>query len=1232
MISRHDLYGLQCGTLHVFVDLPERAVRDAFVDEAIREMEEARKKGKKRLLTGRFAREELQRKIERLAAHLATVIDLAARMKAARDGGDAREENRLFRAIVIAKWLGSALIKALLGGLTAGMSRVALVGGKKLELVAQTGHSGLIRLISFSADGSRLITAAGDGRAISWAAATGDELYTFWLDSAKMGEPAGVALSPDGRQMVVVGGEGAAIRYPLLDEMKWLSLHAPFRLRKVRFAAFSSDGARLVTSGAETIVWAVKEGRVEAARRFGERSDPTATVAAFSPRGDLVLTEGPNHDAILWNARTGAQLQALSGHAAPVRAAAFSADGARVATLDTAGVVIVWDAHTAGRLLELAISSAPTSIALSTDGRLLLTVSPGAAVQLWELDAQPPAPRASVAQALAMIGGAIQAADLSPSALLTLLVVGMADGSLYAIDCVSGDVVWSVKAMRLAPTWIEFAADGRRFTVAREDGMAHVWDAGTGGLAEVRPAPAPTPSLELEAILPGQVIRSAQSGEEIGYYERESIRNNPLVRVERLGSVGRWLLTHRDGQVNVLDEKQLPGQWLLTAECQWGAMIAHATTTALSPDGRFVLGGTASGTVELWRVGVAARLCTLLSLADGRWAVADDEGRYDTSQDGEAAGLHWLLDLEPLALSQLKLRYYDPALLAKKMQLRAEPVRAVTQLAPKLFPLVRTTILERGPRRPTVHVELGGQGSGARTILEHEAKGPTLYVELRDQGGGFGTIQIAINGKEALVGRLAQDESGRPFLVAEGRRQEFWVDALRDEATGAIREISFEFSLAGHPYLHQGDASNRVTVVAMDADDVLASRGSESRFAAAGTPGRAPPMLWGIIVGISRYQGPSLRLAYAGKDAADFGKALRFVAEPLFGDRVKVKVLSTDSGDTAEWPTRANIEAAFRWAEGAKSEDVLVVYLSGHGVQVNEGKEDEFYYLTQDAVERAYADPVVWRASALSSQELTKWIKRVPALKQVVLLDTCHAGRFLKDLTEEREVPSSYQRVLERMRDRTGLWLLAGAAADAVSYEASRYAQGLLTYALLSGMRGAALHGGNLIGVGELYNYVVDQVPLLAKGIGGVQRPLLAVPAGGSSFVIGAVDAARPGSFRLAVPLPLVERSSFQDEEEMDDGLALGMDVDEALRDLAEGQPPPFVFVDATGVPDSLRPAGRYRRAADGSIRVTVRLFHDHQRALDRMVEGRADAVDALARRIAAMMAESIRQARGPIA
>src|SRR6202021_1306701 len=147
-----------------------------------------------------------------------------------------------------------------------------------------------------------------------------------------------------------------------------------------------------------------------------------------------------------------------------------------------------------------------------------------------------------------------------------------------------------------------------------------------------------------------------------------------------------------------------------------------------------------------------------------------------------------------------------------------------------------------------------------------------------------------------------------------------------------------------------------------------------------------------------------------------------------------------------------------------------------------------FFYLTRDAQSADLKDPVVRQQNAFSSAELTELLKKIPAQKQVLILDTCASGKALERLTEKRDVPASQVRALERIKDRTGLHILAGCAADAVSYEASRYGQGVLTYSLLLGMRGARLREGEYVDVVDLFSFAADKVPELARDIGGIQR------------------------------------------------------------------------------------------------------------------------------------------------
>src|SRR5262249_987758 len=157
-------------------------------------------------------------------------------------------------------------------------------------------------------------------------------------------------------------------------------------------------------------------------------------------------------------------------------------------------------------------------------------------------------------------------------------------------------------------------------------------------------------------------------------------------------------------------------------------------------------------------------------------------------------------------------------------------------------------------------------------------------------------------------------------------------------------------------------------------------------------------------------------------------------------------------------------------ARKAKPGDLLVVYLAGHGTTLARGT-DTYLYPTRDATAltpEAFADPAVLKATAVTSEELTEWVKAVPANKQVLILDTCAAAAAAAKLTEKRDVSGDQVRALDRLKDRTGFHVLMGCASDAVSYEATRFAQGLLTYSLLEGMKGAALRDGEFVDVSRL--------------------------------------------------------------------------------------------------------------------------------------------------------------------
>jgi WD40 repeat protein len=563
-----------------------------------------------------------------------------------------------------------------------------------------------------------------------------------------------------------------------------------------------------------------------------------------------------------------------------------------------------------------------------------------------------------------------------------------------------------------------------------------------------------------------------------------------------------------------------------------------------SPGGKYILTVGVRGSIHLWDAVTGASIGELVHFRNDDWAIADEQGRFDASPGGQKA-LHWVVGNEPIELGQLKERYYEPGLSAKLLGLNPEPLRPVEAFAkPQLFPSLAVD-----PPTPDK---------------------PLLQIHVKNRGGGIGRISVKVGGKE-----IAAD--------TRGPQADPHADAL-----------DLAVDLASDPRLVAGKP-NTIEVQAFNQDGYLSSRGLEIVYIPPAKTVR-PPRLWGIVTGVSHYRGAELALRYASKDAADFAQSLRLAAGSLFGaDHVQVHELTSDATQPEQLPTRANLIGAFRAIQDAtpapEATDVLVLYLAGHGVNFG-GAEGDFYYLTQDALSADLRDPDARNEAAVSSAELTEFIRRIPAQKQVLILDTCAAGKFVEKLTEKRELPSSQVRALERLKDRMGMHVLAGCAADQVSYEATRFAQGLLTHSLLMGMRGAALRDEEFVDVERWFGFAADEVPKLSLDLGGIQRPIIAAPSAGGSFDIGRLTTADKSHIPLQTVRPLILRASFQDAELIRDRLALTKHVNDLLRTVsARGRSAEIVFVDAEEFPGAYELVGRYVTKGK-QVEVTAKLIN----------------------------------------
>jgi WD40 repeat protein len=977
-----------------------------------------------------------------------------------------------------------------------------------LPMLDTGGHMAIIKGIAFTPDGRQLVSASDDKTIRVWDLASGKTVRTIRGESApgEVGKVFAMALSPDGKWLAAggwladyTGGnlqDVAAIRLYEFASGKLVALLKGHGDAVVGLA-FSRDGSRLISGsgGGDTtaILWDTGlRGGARAAepkllhRLEGHKAEILAV--GFSPDGSRAVTGSGDYDLRLWRVADGKEIAHMTGDGDKVRSLAVAPDGV-IASGYWSGEIRLWDGRD-GRFLRILASQRTSvgSLSFSPDGKLLLSGS-----------AEGPSGSGNDCHVYDVATGN-EIVTYNGHDNIVVATAFSPDGRWAATGGGSNEEIhlWDphTGSPRPGPDGQPLRLTGQGLPVLGAGFSADGWRIGWGNLSVYQGQHNDRGPLEQALALPlgegalGAPVALAKA--EAGAFRRAqaSFGGSPgsfdgFSLISRAGGDygydaildilkdGRAVASIERDETNGLDHRSYSftpdgetvisggGNGVLTAYDRagnkLGDFVGHegvVLAVAPSPDGRFLVSGSADQTVRLWNLKTRELLVTLFRGGDGEWVMFTPQGFYTSSPAG-ARLIGWQINHGPeheaeyVAAAQLREHLNRPDIVARAIQLASaeEAVRQAHGADFKIADLLAKPV----PRLRILSPEAGAALKGGHA---------QITVKLEPTPDPVKLLRVQVNGRQVAETKPRSDASSGPGGISAGAAGKGVMPLASEEPGSTPGVVTFDVPLA------KGD--NKIAVAAVnDTGETVASI-SITHEGEGDLDKRG--VLYILAIGVDKYPNlPGNDLRYAGADALAFAEAMEKRSGGLH-ERV-VKRLLINGGAAGDTPTRANIEDALDMLRGAKQNDTVMLFVSGHGH--NEGVNYSFVPTDAARGEHSFLRP----SSAVS------WYAFQDALtgangRRILFLDTCHAAnafnaRLLGDSYEANIMVYSSARGDQEAKEDAGL----GGG------------HGLFTYALVEGVNGAARDGAGEVRADGLRDFVKARVGELAAKLKAAQEP-----------------------------------------------------------------------------------------------------------------------------------------------
>jgi WD40 repeat protein len=962
--------------------------------------------------------------------------------------------------------------------------------------VDSLGHSSKIRGLSFSHDGRYLISAGYDKTVRVWSPATGELLRTI---RGEIGQgPAGriysVSLSQDD-ELLAVGGwlgkyEGRVSSSSSEDahKIRILDFYTGNTLRLlsghydvVLSLSFSHFGKRLASGGGDrqARIWDAATGNLERTLS-GHNAGVSAT--AFSPDDRWLATGSLDNTAKLWDAQTGQILATLTGHSAPVEAVVFTPDGRYLLTGSLDRTIRLWDGKTGAFIKVMAQQdSGVSSLSMTSDGRHVVT---GCADGKFTNNVFT-VPEGRAVTRFAGHDNIVLATSVSPNGKWAA-TAGGSDFGIALWDLKTGQESLHLSGHGATVWSVGFSADGNQIAWGNRfdqkgqseyqlnGPLQHGFVVGNSGPAFGYHS---TLSFDLGYVraqtkMGGLEVRTP-NGKEHSVLEiwENGRRISQITRDVTTGFDHRSFTLNNDASVvisggangTLTSYATRSGSKLRDFVGHTGDVLA----VAISPNGQWLVSGSADQTVRLWNISTGALMMTLFESRNGQWVSYTPSGYYASSAYGDGY-VGWHINRG----AQRTAAYYPANSLATQFRYDSVVLNYLGFGGNLVQALERANQTRPSWQPPIVQFRFEELPQFAP---------PSVY--LMEPG-----VDTTVKADRIQVRAKAYSATNEPvteltFLVNGRQVDPRWWQAVGRPSTNYSGRYAEIYGTLPLP-----ESVNRISIVAKNRFNTAEPQTIEvKRIGGTGELERIfQPDIYVFSVGISNYSSPELeKLLYAHDDAKAIAEAFQKQAGKLYA-KAYVRTL------TEYQATQKSILDGLKWLKNVGQKDIAVIFLAGHAVQDNHGN---YYFIPYGGdLSNVEKNGIRW-------SEFQGVLDSLPS-KVLLLADTCHGGSITGKSERARGAPRRdlTQAIRASLSAGSGVVVMTASTEFEDSFENDKWKHGAFTKALLDGLSGQADYDTDrAVYIRELDHFVTKRVQKLTEGR---QHPTTEVPRSMPNFPI----------------------------------------------------------------------------------------------------------------------------------